>query len=320
MNPSMGIQQRIRGWSHRHSYSFFSSLGALLSNRVGTLMTVMVLGIAMLLPLGLHLTLANLGQLDLEEEQWGALTVFLKADVRPEQVSSLAAELEQLDTVSGIEVISPEQGLAEFTEASGFGDSLELLDTNPLPWVISLLPTPGEGLEGRVTALSEAVGGRDVVERVEYDRKWLERLARLLELGQAAVTILALLFALAVVVVVANTIRLDVAARASEIEVLTLVGAWPAFVRQPFLYTGFWYGLLGGLVSMILVNLGLEYLDGPLSRLLASYGTDLQLLGLGVSQTLALLLFGGLLGLLGAWIAVQRHLRQLRETGRLGRS
>lgn len=314
------MRRRLRGWMHRHSYSFFSSLGALFSNRIGTLMTVMVLGIAMLLPLGLHLTLANLGQLDLDEEQWGALTAFMVADVTPEQVNALADELEQLDTVSGIEVISPQQGLTEFTEASGFGDSLELLDTNPLPWVISIIPTPGEGIDGRVAALSEAISGRAVVERVDYDRKWLERLARLLELGEAAVTILALLFALAVVVVVANTIRLDVAARASEIEVLTLVGAWPAFVRQPFLYTGFWYGLLGGVVAMILVNLGLEYLDGPLGRLLASYGTDLQLLGLGLQATVGLLLFGGLLGLLGAWIAVQRHLRQLRETGKLGRT
>lgn len=316
----VAVSQRLRGWLHRHSYSFFSSLGALLGNRVGTLMTVLVLGIAMLLPLGLHLTLVNLDQLDLEEEQWGALTVFLTADVQAEQVTALAAELEQLDTVSGIDTISPEQGLAEFTEASGFGDSLELLETNPLPWVISIIPTPGEGLDGRVAALSDAISGRTVVERVDYDRKWLERLARLLELGQAAVTILALLFALAVVVVVANTIRLDVAARAGEIEVLTLVGAWPAFVRQPFLYSGFWYGLLGGIVAMVLVNLGLEYLDGPLGRLLASYGTDLQLLGLGVFQTLMLLILGGLLGLLGAWIAVQKHLRQLRETGRLGRT
>jgi cell division transport system permease protein len=314
------LRQRVRGWLHRHSYSFFSSLGALLSNRLGTLMTVLVLGIAMVLPLGLHLTLANLGQLDLDEEQWGALTVFMVGEASPEEVSSLVAELEKLETVSAVQAISPEQGLAEFTEASGFGESLDLLETNPLPWVISITPAPGEGLEGRVAALSEAVGGRAVVERVEYDRKWLERLARLLELGQAAVTILSLLFALAVVVVVANTIRLDVAARAGEIEVLTLVGAWPAFVRQPFLYTGFWYGLLGGIVAMVLVNLGLEYLDGPLGRLLASYGTDLQLLGLGVLQTLVLLIFGGALGLLGAWIAVQRHLRQLRETGKLGRT
>jgi cell division transport system permease protein len=314
------ISQRGRALLRQNSYSFFSSIGAMLSHRVGTLMTVFVLGIAMLLPLGLHLTLKNLAQLDLQQEQWGALTVFLVQGSQAEEVEALVRELEALDTVADVQAVSPQEGLAEFTEASGFGDSLSLLDSNPLPWVLSVAPTSGEGLEGRVAALSDALTGRAVVERVDYDRKWLERLARLLDLGRAAVTILSLLFALAVVVVVANTIRLDVAARANEIEVLTLVGAWPGFVRQPFLYSGFWYGLLGGVVAMVLVNLGLEYLEGPLSRLLASYGTDLPLLGLGLPQTLLMLLAGGVLGLFGAWLAVQRHLRELRESGKLGRT
>jgi len=305
------LVQRWRAMARRHSYSFFSSLGALMSHRLGTLMTVLVLGIAMLLPLGLHLALVNLDRLELREEQWGALTVFMVPEAGADEVEALAAELRALDTVQAVEAISPEQGLAEFREASGFG-ALELLETNPLPWVLSVAPTAGEGLEERVNALSEALTGRAVVSRVVYDRKWLERLGRLLELGRAAVLVLTLLFGVAVVVVVANTIRLDVAARAEEIEVLALVGAWPSFIRQPFLYSGLWYGLLGGIMAMVLVNLGLEYLDRPLARFLATYGEEAPLVGLGVGQTLGLLLAGALLGLGGAWIAVQRHLRRLR--------
>lgn len=318
MSLFSSLAKRWRAMVRRHSYSFFSSLGALMSHRVGTLMTVLVLGIAMLLPLGLHLTLANLDRLDLREEQWGALSVFMAVDVTPEEVNALADELRALETVASVEAISPEQGLAEFRESSGLG-ALDLLETNPLPWVLSVVPAAGDGLEGRVLALSDALGGRAVVERVEVDRKWLERLGRLLDLGRAAVTVLAVLFGVAVVVVVANTIRLDVAARASEIEVLSLVGAWPAFIRQPFLYSGLWYGLLGGVMAMVLVNLGLEYLDGPLGRLLASYGEEAPLVGLGLVQTLGLLALGGILGLAGAWIAVERHLRELRESGTLGR-
>lgn len=312
------LVQRSRAVARRHSYSFFSSLGALLEHRVGTLMTVLVLGIAMLLPLGLHLTLVNLDRLELQEEQWSALSVFMREGIPENEVRALAGELGALDTVLAVEVISPEQGLAEFREAAGFA-SLDLLEGNPLPWVLSVQPTPGEGLEERVAALSGALEGRDAVDEVAYDQKWLERLGRLLALGEAAVNILALLFGVAVIVVVANTIRMDVAARSDEIEVLSLVGAWPAFIRQPFLYSGFWYGLLGGIMAMILVNLGLEYLDGPLSRFLASYGQNTSLVGLGLFQTLGLLLLGALLGLLGAWVAVQRHLRELRESGTLGR-
>ncbi len=313
------VRQRFRAVLRRHSYSFFSSLGALLSHRVGTLMTVLVLGIALLLPLGLHLTLVNLDRLDLREEQWGALTVFLADGAGEGPARSLAEELDALETVAAVELVSPEQGLEEFRAASGFG-SLDLLESNPLPWVLSVSPAAGEGLEERVEALSDALRGRDIVAQVDYDRKWLERLGRLLDLGRAAVAVLAVLFSVAVVVVVSNTIRLDVAARADEIEILSLVGAWPSFIRQPFLYSGFWYGLLGGVMAMILVNLGLEYLDRPLARFLASYGQTAPLVGLGLWETLALLLVGGVLGFAGAWIAVRRHLRQLRVGGRLGRT
>jgi cell division transport system permease protein len=312
------LVQRGRSVARRHSYSFFSSLGALLDSRLGTLMTVLVLGIAMVLPLGLHLTLVNLDRLDLQEEQWSALSVFLHEGASVDEAQALADELETLETVLAVAVISPDQGLEEFREAAGFA-SLDLLEKNPLPWVLSVQPTPGEGIEGRVEALSAALEGRELVEEVAYDQKWLERLGTLLALGQAAVNILALLFGVAVIVVVANTIRMDVAARAEEIEVLSLVGAWPAFIRQPFLYSGLWYGLLGGVMAMILVNLGLEYLDGPLSRFLASYGQDASLVGLGLAQTFGLLLVGALLGLLGAWVAVQRYLRELRASGTLGR-
>jgi cell division transport system permease protein len=144
-------------------------------------------------------------------------------------------------------------------------------------------------------------------------------LGRLLEFGRAAVGVLMLLFGLTVVVVVANTIRLDVAARIDEIEILALVGANSGFIRQPFLYSGFWYGLLGGVVAMVLINAVLVYMEGPLQRLLESYGQQQNLLGLGGLQTIILLATAGLLGWLGALVAVQRHLRSLRIGGTLGR-
>jgi cell division transport system permease protein len=141
----------------------------------------------------------------------------------------------------------------------------------------------------------------------------------MMELGEAVVTILILLFGLAVVVVVANTIRLDVASHAEEIEILALVGAGNAFVRQPFLYSGLWYGLIGAFVAVVLLALGMLYLGRPLGLLLETYGSVFDLRGLGAYNTLRVLLGGGLLGWLGAWISVQRHLRLLQVGGRLGR-
>jgi cell division transport system permease protein len=306
-------RRRARSWGRRQLYSFFSSLGALIGHRLGTLMTSLVLGIAMLLPLGLYVTVENLRGLDLQHENWGTVTVFLHTTADEGQALDLASRIEREHGAS-VAMVSPEQGLAEFQQASGFGQAVELFDENPLPWVLQLtLPTEsGEDIEPAVRSLSDWLAGQDAVDSVQADFKWLQRLAGLLALGEAFVTVLTVLFALAVVVVVANTIRLDVANRAHEIEVLHLVGASNGFVRQPFLYLGFWYGLLGALLALILLGLCTAYLEPPLERLLVAYGNAFEFSGLGAVGGLSVLISGGLLGLLGAWVAVQRYLRQFQ--------
>jgi cell division transport system permease protein len=319
------LRRRLRAWARRHSYSFFSSLGALLKHRIGTLMTVLVLGVAMLLPLGLWITLQNLDRMDLGRDEWGAITVFMDAAADAGQVRELAARLEARAAIGSVVTVSPEEGMSDFMEASGFGASLEVLEENPLPWVLLVNPLVADGefgaelMQTRVTSLMDYLTGQPLVDSVQFDYKWLQRLARLLELGRAAVLVLSLLFGLAVVVVVANTIRLDVAARAEEIEILALVGAGNSFIRQPFLYSGFWYGLMGGALALGLLQLSLLYLDGPLGRLLDTYGHGVELYGPGPPAVAALLLGGGLLGLAGAWVAVRRYLRMLAVGGSLGR-
>jgi cell division transport system permease protein len=173
--------------------------------------------------------------------------------------------------------------------------------------------------EGRVNELTAFLQTIDSIELVQFDHKWLQRLGRMMELGSAAVSMLILLFGLAVMVVVANTIRLDVASHAEEIEILALVGASNAFVRQPFLYTGFWYGLMGAILAILLLGLSMLYLGQPLALLLETYGTEFNLRGLNAGNTSLVLASGGMLGWLGALISVQRYLRALKVGGRLGR-
>ena len=315
------VRRGIRAWLRRHSYSFFSSLGVLLQHRLGTLMTVLVLGIAMFLPLGLYTTLANLENVNVRQDEWSAVTVYFSARTTEAEVKRVADEVEQQFQPEGVTIISPVEGMAEFREASGFGESLDLLEENPLPWVMQVSPPPGstEEVEHRVAQLTEFLRSFDSVEGIQFDYKRLQRLGRMMELREEAVTFLAILFGLAVVVVVANTIRLDVTAHAEEIEILALVGAGNAFVRQPFLYTGLWYGLLGGLLAIALLSLAYLYLAGPLGLLLETYGTEFSLRGLGISNTFLVLLGGAFLGWLGAWVSVQRYLSQLKVGGRLGR-
>ena len=316
------LRRKNRAWLRRHSYSFFSSLGVLLHHRIGTLMTVLVLGIAMFLPLGLYVTLTNLEGMNLRQDEWSAVTVFFKPGTTGDEVKRVADELESRLQPESVVIISPLQGMADFREASGFGESLDMLEENPLPWVMQVSPQPGstEQIEERVKSLTGFLQTLDSVEVSQFDYKWLQRLGRMMELGEAAVLVLMLLFGLAIIVVVANTIRLDVASHAEEIEILALVGAGNAFVRQPFLYTGLWYGLMGGLTAVILLALAILYLGRPLGLLLETYGTVFSLQGLGGYKTLWVLMGGGFLGWLGAWISVQRYLKRLKVGGRLGRS
>lgn len=314
------LRRGTRAWGRRQLYSFFSSLGTLLSHRMGTLMTVLVLGIAMALPLGLYVTVKNLSAVDLQQDQWGAITVFLISDAGEEQAMSLVRLISH-DLNASAEAVSPGQGMEEFREASGFGQALEMFDDNPLPWVLLVTPEPGEGEElgGLVVVLDAWLQNRPEVDLVQVDFKWLQRLAGLLELGNALVSVLTFMFSLAVVVVVGNTIRLDVESRAEEIHVLSLVGAGNSFIRQPFLYSGFWYGLLGALLALLLFNASLYYLRQPLERLMDSYGNTFVVQNLGATGVILVVIAGGLLGFFGAWISVQRCLRQGRESGTLGR-
>lgn len=275
----------------------------------------------MFLPLGLYVTLDNLQDMNLRQEEWNSVTVFFKSGTTETQVRQVANQLESRLHPQSVQLISPEQGMVDFREASGFGESLDMLEENPLPWVMQVNPLPGstELVEQRVAELTQYMRSFSSVELTQFDHKWLQRLGRMLELGRALVTILILLFGVAVVVVVGNTIRLDVASRAEEIEILSLVGAGNAFVRQPFLYSGLWYGLMGCLLALLLLSLSLFYLAGPMELLLETYGTVFSLRGLTAYNTLWVLLGGGLLGWLGAWITVQRYLRLLRVGGRLGR-
>ncbi len=309
----------LRAWGTRHVYSFFSSIGTLLRSPLGTLMTVAVLGIAMALPLGLWVALKNLQQVNPAAEDISTISVFLNAGAKQAKVDKLAAEINAWPEVESLKALSPEEALADFRKNSGFAAAVDALADNPLPWVFELklqavdikLESHNETVAQQIERLLIRLESFPEIDFAQYDLQWLERLQAIMGLGATISRILAILFGFAVIFVVGNTIRLDIQNRREEIEVMSLVGATEAFIRRPFLYTGFWYGLLGGLVALTLVSLSLALIGGPLERLLLSYQSDFQLLLPGINGSLLVLVGGGLLGLFGGALAVRRHLNNL---------
>lgn len=302
--------ERPRAWRDQHLYSLFSSLGRLAARPWASALTVLVLGVALALPLLLHVALDQVRGLSEGLREAREITVFLEPASTPEESAAFADELRARSDVAAITLRTPDEGMAEFRRLSGFDNALDVLGANPLPMMLIIAPVDaGDGSEPPLVAALRADARVDLV---QYDALWRQRLGAILAFGARAVSVLAALLALAALLVIGNTVRLDIQGRREEIAVMQLIGASNGFVRRPFLYTGFWYGLGGGVVAVAAVAAIGFALGGPLQRLLASYDEPVGPLGLGMDAGLALTVVGAsaLLGWLGAWLVASGHLGQ----------
>ena len=300
------LRARLGAWRDHHFYGFFSSLGRLAARPWATLLTVLMLGFALALPLLFYIAFDNARTLSGGLREARELTVFLKPSVDTQAATAFAAEMRKRDDITSITIKTPAQGLAEFRQLSGFGEALDILKDNPLPNVLVVVPRL---LADDVDPPLVAELRKDTrVDLVQYDATWRRRLTDILRFGERAVAVIAALLALATLLVIGNTVRMDIQARAEEIAVMQLIGAGGGFVRRPFLYTGLWYGLFGGALALIIV-IGAEWaIAGPLDRLLASYDHALALSGLGAVSALIVIGASSLLGWAGALIATARHM------------
>lgn len=293
----------------RHAQVLFATLGELARAPLSTLLTLTALGITLALPSGLYVVLNNLERLSAGWDRSAQISLFLKRDVSEAGALKLAQQIRALPTVTGVDYITRDAALAEFKRESGFGAALNALDSNPLPAVLVVRPAASDNtiaVETLVSSLARLPG----VDLAQLDIEWLRRLAALLQLAERAVLLLAVLLALAVLLIIGNTIRLGVVNRQTEIEIVQLVGGTPGFIRRPFLYTGLLQGLLGGLLAWVLVDGSLVFLNGPAQELAGLYGNGFGLSGLGAGSGAALVVAGAALGWLGARLAVGQQLRR----------
>lgn len=306
---AQGARPRVRSWLSNHRAVATGSLKNLFGSWVSSLMTWLVIGVALALPTILYLLLLNVSDVS---AGWGGrpqISVYLKDDVTDGRARAISEQLGRLAHVGSVRYISREKALKEFTTLSGFGDVLASLDRNPLPPVVEVVPDATA--PGQVKLLATNLQGVSGVDSVSVDLAWIERLYAILALGERFVAALAFFLGLGVLLSIGNTIRLAIENRRSEIEVVKLVGGTDRFVRRPFLYLGLWYGVGGAVLAWFMVEGSLWFLSGPVNRLVQSYDDSFSLVGLGVGTTLALLSGGGLLGILGAAIAVRRHLHEI---------
>ena len=301
-----GSADRLRSWLAHHLRVFSATIVDLLENTVSSLMTWLVIGIALALPSILYVMLNNISDVSADWAGKPRVSLYLQAEVTLREGRRLADEIVTTRAVEAVSFISSETALKDFQQRSGFGDVLNSMDRNPLPHVIEVVLETMDPI-----ALSDLVAAWEnnrSIARVSVDLAWLERLHALVQFGERLAWSLAVVLGLGVILIMGNTVRLAIENRRQEIEVVKLFGGTDSFVRRPFLYLGFWYGFGGAVVAIILLQSSLVFLSGPVEILAQSYRDEFALQGPGTGGYLLLLTCGSLLGMMGGMLAVSRHL------------
>jgi len=278
---------------------------------LGSLMTILVIAIALAVPAGLRVVVDNARELSGTWQGAVDFTVYLEMAVDEPAAEALAQQIGQRNDVERAELLNRSDALSEFRAWSGFGEALDLLDENPLPHAVIVRPA-GTGAD--LDLLVRELDALEETALVQLDTEWLERLRAILELARRVVDVTTVLLALAVIVVIGNTIRLEIGNRREEIEIIKLVGGSDGYIRRPFLYLGLCYGIGAGILAALIIAVGLGLVASPARALMELYGSNYRLAGLSLSGTAWLLGVGGFLGWAGAGIAVAQHLRDIEPS------
>lgn len=305
------VRSILLAWLAHHLQSLQFSLKKLRESWLTSLMTVAVIAITLTLPGGFYVLLNNLQNMTADLRDSASLSLYLSPKLSLSEAQNVYQSMQDWPELQSTRFIDKDQAFSEFRQSSGFGESLDGLSSNPLPHVVQIQPALSQQDPLKIKLLQQKLEALPGAELARMDSDWLEKLFTILELAQRGVILVSLLFSVAVLLIIGNTIRLDIQNRYQEIIVTKLIGATNPFIQRPFLYGGFWFGFLGGLLCWIILEISVLALSAPLQRLNLLYNTQIDLQTLNSADLLFLIVMSSALGWLGSWIAVSRHLKQI---------
>ncbi len=306
------VEGRVKTYFQRHLQVLMSCLGQLYRAPISNLLTVLVIAISLSLPALLLVALENARSLVSGWDENAEISLFLDPSLSLRDGEQLKERLQEWRELSGVRYLSAQQSLRDFKAYSGFGEVLELLDENPLPAVIVL--TPGDSAPAVVAPLLERLQQLPEVELAQLDLEWLSKIYAMMDVAERAAWVLGVLLAIAVLLIVGNTVRVSIQQRRTEIEVCKLVGGTNSFIRRPFLYMGIIQGAIGGVLAIVLVSSALLLLSGPIAQLATLYQSNFELLGMGFQFSLLLLLGSITLAWLGSLFTVSYYIREIEPS------
>jgi cell division transport system permease protein len=297
----------MKAWLRHHWRSLAATVSRLAGQPVATLLNVATIGIALALPFGAYVVMDNARSLAHHAAGDPQMSVFLALEATRADADRIGEALKGAAGVRGVRFVPRDQAIAELRQVEGLADVVAALRTNPLPdaYVVELVP----GESAAAEALAARMRELPKVAQVQIDSAWVKRLDALLGLGRTGVAVLATFLAVGLVAVTFNTVRLQIMTQAAEIEVARLVGATDGFIRRPFYYLGCVLGALGGGVALASVAAAVAALNGDVGRLAATYGSSFRLGMPAWTDQVAVVGFSAVLGWMGAYLSVSRHLR-----------
>ena len=303
--------QRLIGALVDHLRQMIGALGDLWRTPISSVLTITALGLSLSLPTSLFILYKNVAAVAEAWQESTEITLFLRKDLSEPLQQAYAHRLSLRPEIANVTFMTADEALAEFQDMADFGDALQYLEENPLPPTIVVVPSEDYRTPQAAKALLEKLEKDNEVDFGRMDLEWVKRLHGVLRLVGDAFAVVTLLLLVTVVLIVGNTIRLAVLAKREAIEVMKLVGATDSFIQRPFLYTGWWFGVIGAVIALMAVSLALYYLENALGELSGLYQTQLHIIGLDLQEAFGVLIIAVLLGLGGAWFSVRRHIAEI---------
>ena len=296
-------------------YVLRAVLADLMKRKFATLLTVLVIAVSLTIPTVSYLLWKNIHHATTQFYPESELTVYLHKNLSEEDANLVVEKIRQQEGVESLNYISRQESLNEFRHWSGFSEELDVLDDNPLPAVVMIKPTKAFNESQQRNELRENLDKIKGVQEVRLDNDWLEKLTALTWLVAHVAIFCTVLMAIAVFLVIGNSIRADVYSNQANIEVMKLLGATDQFILRPFLYTGMIYAALGGFFACIFSSLTIGYFTGAVKYVTDIFAVNFNLNGLGLVEFLFLLVVCVIMGYIGAWLSATRYIRLLDKKG-----
>jgi cell division transport system permease protein len=310
----LSVMKWIKQLIHQHAHAMLSTLGNALRRPLAISLTVLVLAITLTLPSLLFLGVNHLKVLSNKWSGSASITIFMQANVDQASALQLAQQLEKENNLNEINFLHKDKALEEFTAETGFPNISQSIGENPLPHIL-LVQLDKNISHNELSKLIKTIEKHNEINQILWDQQWIQRLHSILEIANQVVLIISVLLSSAVLLVLGNTIRLEIQNKHQEIKVLKLIGATNTYIKRPFLYYGAWLGMIGGLFSMLITLACTIILSPAIENLAKQYQLDFQLIFFSFSELAALIAVSTLLGWLGALIAVSRHIQKIESNG-----